>query len=416
MEKEGMISGIVDVVKGAVVHVEEDVTEMIGIENCKMMSINMTLSLIILVGMRLCLGTGPNTWIDVSFRINKLNFIWSKAIHHLSDKALIKRLKDELDNFDSLYLSAKAASIKNEKLVLEEVDNKLVQLLEKYGLGSAVTAYMKKYKWRDEEEENSILSSEKFKDPKLQKLWHAAQNSRFSKNEQKSEVPCLCVYVHLFVCAEEILIGVVTLGILVVHKELRDHERKMALYEEKVQLFNELNDNTLTENSFEMSDKLNRELKVHHNNIINSYDKLHQKILQVSRKVFNNEKVENLWHLATQNPNFTMSELESIRVELNHFDKRLEKMKYHDEELKAVKKEQEKLGKLNVFDEDISGLEEENKRLLRKLRKLENYLETKIVHTELMESPWYIGPYPNSVRDLVDLFTYISVCLFYISN
>lgn len=80
---------------------------------------------------------------------------------------------------------------------------------------------------------------------------------------------------------------------------MRDHERKMALYEEKVQLFNELNDNTLTENSFEMSDKLNRELKVHHNNIINSYDKLHQKILQVSRKVFNNEKVENLWHLVS---------------------------------------------------------------------------------------------------------------------
>lgn len=75
--------------------------------------------------------------------------------------------------------------------------------------------------------------------------------------------------------------------------------------------------------------------------------------------------------------------MESIRVELNHFDKRLEKMKYHDEELKAVKKEQEKLGKLNVFDEDISNFEEENKRLLRKLRKLENYLETKIVHTEL---------------------------------
>ncbi|EJW77350.1 hypothetical protein WUBG_11740 [Wuchereria bancrofti] len=319
-----------------VVRVEEDVTEMIRIENnffCKMMSINMTLSLIILVGMRLCLGTDPNTWMDVSFRINKLNFIWSKAIHHLSDKALIKRLK---------------------KLVLEEVDNKLVQLLEKYGLESAVTAYMKKYKWRDEEEENSILSSEKFKDPKLQKLWHAAQNSRFSKNELK-----------------------------IVHKELNDHERKMEFYEQKMQLFNELNDNTLTENSFEMSDKLNRELKVYHNNIMDSYDKLHRKISQVSRKVFSNEKVENLWHLATQNSNFTMSELESIRVELNHFDKRLEKMKYHDEELKAVKKEREKLGKFNAFDEDISGLEEENKRLLRKLRKLENYLETKIVHTEL---------------------------------
>lgn len=58
-------------------------------------------------------------------------------------------------------------------------------------------------------------------------------------------------------------------------------------------------------------------------------------------------------------------------------------MKYHDKELKVMKKQQEKLGKLNVFDEDVSSIEEENKRLQRKLKKLENYLETKIVHTEL---------------------------------
>ncbi|VBB25477.1 unnamed protein product [Acanthocheilonema viteae] len=262
---------------------------------------------------------------------------------------------DELDKFDSLYLSAKARSIKNEKLVLEEVDNKLVQLLEKYGLESAVDAYMKKYKWRNEEQnENTILSSEKFKDPKLQKLWHAAQNSRFSKTALKT-----------------------------LHKELKDHEQKMELYEQKVKLFNEFNDNTLNENPFEISDKLNRELKVHHNDIMDSYDKLHQKVAQASQKIFSSEKVENLWNLAMQNPNFTTSELESLRVELDHFDKRLEKMKYHDEELKLVKKQQEKLGKLNVFDEDVSSLEEENKRLQRKLRKLENYLETKIVHTEL---------------------------------
>lgn len=58
-------------------------------------------------------------------------------------------------------------------------------------------------------------------------------------------------------------------------------------------------------------------------------------------------------------------------------------MKYRDEELKVVKKQQEKLGKLSVYDEDADIFEEENKRLQRKLRKLENYLETKIVHTEL---------------------------------
>ncbi|CAG9529652.1 unnamed protein product [Cercopithifilaria johnstoni] len=318
-----------------------------------MMSAMITLSLMIWI--HLSLGADLDTWMDVSFRISKLNFIWSKAIHHLTDKAMIKRLKDELNKFDSLYLSAKARSIKNEKLVLEEVDNKLVQLLEKYGLESAVNAYMKKYKWRNEEqEENIVLPSEKFKDSKLQKLWHAAQNSRFSKTALK-----------------------------ILHKELKDHEQKMELYEQKVQLFNEFDDNTLIENPFEVSDKLNRELKVHHNDIMDSYDKLHQKVALVSQKIFSNEKVENLWHLALQNPNFTATELESIRIELNHFDKRLEKMKYYDEELNVVKKQQEKLGKLSVFDEDVSSFEEENKRLQRKLRKLENYLETKIVHTEL---------------------------------
>lgn len=70
-------------------------------------------------------------------------------------------------------------------------------------------------------------------------------------------------------------------------------------------------------------------------------------------------------------------------MELSHFDKRLEKMKHHVEELEAVKKEQEKLGKLSLLEEDVNSLEEENQRLQRKLRKLENYLETKIVHTEL---------------------------------
>lgn len=55
--------------------------------------------------------------------------------------------QNELDKFDSLYLSTKIRSIKNEKVILEELDNKLAQLLEKYGLESAVNAYMKVYQW-----------------------------------------------------------------------------------------------------------------------------------------------------------------------------------------------------------------------------------------------------------------------------
>lgn len=58
-----------------------------------MTSVKITLSLVILIGMQLSLEADPSTWMDVSFRINKLNFIWSKAIHHLNDKAMIRRLK-----------------------------------------------------------------------------------------------------------------------------------------------------------------------------------------------------------------------------------------------------------------------------------------------------------------------------------
>ncbi|VDO33702.1 unnamed protein product [Onchocerca flexuosa] len=169
----------------------------------KMMSVKIILTLVLLIGMQLSLEADSSTWMDVSFRINKLNFIWSKAIHHLSDKSVIKRLKNELDKFDLLYSSAKATSTKNEKLILEEVDNKLIQLLEKYGLESTVNAYMKKYKWRNEEEikeENRVLSLEKFDDPKLQKLWHAAQNSDFSKTALKSKISCVCMCVCVCVC------------------------------------------------------------------------------------------------------------------------------------------------------------------------------------------------------------------------
>ncbi|MCP9264618.1 Alpha-2-macroglobulin receptor-associated protein [Dirofilaria immitis] len=272
-----------------------------------MASIKIALLLMILIRVQLFLGGNLRTWMDASFRTNKLNFVWSKAVHHLSDKALIKRLKDELDKFDLLYLSVKPANIKTRSWCWK-----------RWTISLYNSSRSMKYKWRNEEEvkeENSVLSLKNFNDPKLQKLWHVARNSRFSK------------------AALEVL-----------HKELKDHEQKLKQYEQKVQLFSEFNGNTLTENSFEMNDRLNRELKVNNNDILDSYDKLHQKALQ--------------------NSNLTASEMESIRIELNHFDKSLEKVKYHDEELKRAKKEQGKLGKSNIFDEDVSSFEEENKRLI----------------------------------------------------
>lgn len=53
---------------------------------------SLKVTLVILIGTQLSLED-PSLWMDVSFRINKLNFIWSKAIHHLNDKAMLKHLR-----------------------------------------------------------------------------------------------------------------------------------------------------------------------------------------------------------------------------------------------------------------------------------------------------------------------------------
>lgn len=73
----------------------------------------------------------------------------------------------------------------------------------------------------------------------------------------------------------------------------------MELYHQKVSQFNELHDNALDEYAFETNERLNRELKEHHSSIMDSYDKLQQKVSQMSQKVFNNEKVETLWRLVS---------------------------------------------------------------------------------------------------------------------
>lgn len=79
------------------------------------------------------------------------------------------------------------------------------------------TRVFQKYKWRNEEqEENIILPSGKFKDPKLQKLWHAAQNSHFSKAAMKSKVLCVS-FVHDSTLA--MTYQIMELGILVVYAD-----------------------------------------------------------------------------------------------------------------------------------------------------------------------------------------------------
>lgn len=294
------------------------------------------------------------------FRINKINYIWSKAVRHLPDKVALKRLKSELNKFDGLYLSAKEQSSKQSGYFIDEVDRKLETLLEKYDLSGAVNAFNKKMKWRNEEEmkmENSVLGSEKFSNPKLDKLWRAAIDAKFTERQLKA-----------------------------LHKELKDHERKMEQYDEKVLKFNSLpHENALEDEvNHENIDKLNQELKDSYNEIEEEYSKLNDKILEQTKGPFRNYKVLQLWKKALKNSNFSSFELESLKVELEHFDKQLDKLEFKREELKINREIKRKSGKTNALNDDgIDEFEEEHGRIERKLKKLEYSLQSKIEHTEL---------------------------------
>uniref|UniRef100_F1LBX6 Alpha-2-macroglobulin receptor-associated protein n=1 Tax=Ascaris suum TaxID=6253 RepID=F1LBX6_ASCSU len=292
------------------------------------------------------------------FRTNKINFIWAKAVSHIADKSAIKRIKEELEKFDKLYLSAKGQQEKYGKSDMDEIDAKLETFLERYGLESTISAYNKKMKWRNEEElkkTNSVLASEKFTDPKVEKLWRAAQNGKFSESQLKA-----------------------------LHKELKDHERRMEEYNAKFLKFNEIaHENSLHDESMEGREEIRRQLKEHFNDIESNYEQLREKVLQTEKSPFKNEKVVDLWNLAMKNPNFTATELESIRLDLHHFDKQMEKLKYHEEELAAAQQLHKEAGKASVISEGLSEFEEKTERMKRKLRKLGNFLETKIGHTEL---------------------------------
>uniref|UniRef100_A0A0N5ABD8 Alpha-2-MRAP_C domain-containing protein n=1 Tax=Syphacia muris TaxID=451379 RepID=A0A0N5ABD8_9BILA len=209
------------------------------------------------------------------FRTAKMNFIWTKAIHHLGDKSVLKAVKKELARFDSLYLSAKERSIKSGRNDIDQVDRKLMETLRRFNLQDTVTAFNQKRKWRsdndDQRKKNTFIGSERFDDKKLNKLWEAALSGHFSDYQLKSN--CLSCF------------------------------------------------------------------------------------------------------------SFLETELESIRLELAHFDKHIDRLRYHEQEFEVNLNS--KTGKKDVVAEGLNEFESDLLRLKRKLKKFEKQLESRIRHSEL---------------------------------
>lgn len=100
---------------------------------------------------------------------------------------------------------------------------------------------------------------------------------------------------------------------------------------------------------------------------------------------FTHPKVKFIWEkaLSSSPKRFTEQELNSLKEELKHFENKLNKLTFVENELIKTKYHMNKLGKDNIKTNEQKELETKYKEYERKIEKMEFYLKSKLVHTEL---------------------------------
>lgn len=101
-------------------------------------------------------------------------------------------------------------------------------------------------------------------------------------------------------------------------------------------------------------------------------------------KEFVEPKVQGLWKIALES-NFSTAELESLRVELLHYEDRLLKLRHLQAEAALDDKHLKDLKAAGVKSDGMIHMEDTIKKQARKVEKLHLNLETKIMqkHIEL---------------------------------
>uniref|UniRef100_A0A1I7YV38 Alpha-2-MRAP_C domain-containing protein n=1 Tax=Steinernema glaseri TaxID=37863 RepID=A0A1I7YV38_9BILA len=289
--------------------------------------------------------------------MEKLNYVWSKAVHHLQDTGRSDKLMKELETFDKLYLHAKQQGHHGKsKDEMSEIDRKLELLLDRFDLPKALEAFKRKFKSANEHVHNTesdndvVLRSEAFEDARLEKLWKAAKDADFSAAQ-----------------------------LTVLYRDLKDHEHQLGEYEELLRDHDHEEKNDI--HGEEHSEKA-RKLKETNTQLEDNLEHLHNKIVKLKETPFENRKVQHLWNTALSNRQFRPEELDAIRTELKHFEKQLAKLDFHKEEM-GTARELHAGSKNGLSGDVLDDFEERQARMERKLKKLETYLNEKVRHSEL---------------------------------
>jgi len=293
--------------------------------------------------------------VESPFRMQKVNLLWEKARTKLTESKL-ERLYSELKVQDKDELTLK--KLRGEGSDKDgskdaEVRKKFNSILLSYGLGGTP----------DSSDSQQNPAKALFKDKKLQRLWEKAEQAGLQGEE-----------------------------LIALQEEFKHHQRKVDEYNALLELagdkdskrYNEIRKD-LRDEEFDIRDtnEVTRKAK----EMKQSYDRLHRLATnQGEEHMFGEPKVAGLWKLAL-NAKFEPEELESLREELGHYEKRLEKMHFIKRELQLV--EERHGGKYGLDDEDkMEGRRIMDKKLSKHteaVAKLHESLESKIMarHNEL---------------------------------
>lgn len=322
------------------------------------------------------------------FRMAKLNLVWSKAVHRLTEPKL-KSLYMDLKIHDKEEIQWKQLSSQHKDkdgLKEAELRKKLIGIMSTYDLlehfdDTQDPAKTKEY--RRSHYTDTHLNKSVFKDKKLNRLWEKAEVAGFTPDELKAlkeefqhHQDKIDMYYNLLE----------TVG------ETANDYHQNAIDEEELDRFNEIANMEESENEVDRGagskhhqfrENINK-LRDHHHKIKDSYERLDRLTARgPNSRDFIEPKVQGLWRVAL-NSNFTPDELSSIKSELHHYESRLLKLRnlhaehaLHREKYKGSKDKD----KSNRFEE----LEEHIHKQTKKVAKLHDTIEERIFkqHTEL---------------------------------
>ncbi|XP_063371075.1 alpha-2-macroglobulin receptor-associated protein isoform X1 [Cydia amplana] len=321
--------------------------------------------------------------LEKPFRMNKLNILWTKAKQRLSEPKLQSLYSDLMihDKEEVTYKRVKSEGGDKEGWKEAELRRKLTNIMTVYGLREHFDDHSGG-KVKDHPAHNSALDDHInrsiFKDKKLNMLWSKAEASGFTSEELAALKEEFSHHQEKIDQYYDLLNNV---------DNIKSDSFKNAVNEEELDKFNEINFQTKN-NEIGQKDYLDAANLVRdkHRGLRDGYDRLQRMTARgPNNKEFIEPKVQGLWKIATA-ANFTVDELESLKVELQHYESRLLKLRHiQADHVNNFDKHHSKIAaagdKVDHFDEQQQMIKKHS----RKVEKLHQDLESRILarHSEL---------------------------------